>query len=66
MNIVMESEVWSEAKKRWPKRDYENFREWRHRVLTNLLQERVNAIEDPAAKDAFVILARLLDLSSTD
>ena len=65
-DVVMWSEVWSEAKKRWPKHDYENFREWRRRVMTNLLEERVNAIEDPAAKDAFVILTRLLDLNSTN
>lgn len=62
----MQSEIWSDAKKRWPKHDYENFREWRRRVLTNLLEERVNAIEDPAAKEAFIILARLLDIKSTN
>lgn len=62
----MPSEVWSDAKKRWPKHDYESFREWRRRVLTNLLQERVNWIKDPNTKEAFIILARLLDLNSTN
>lgn len=62
----MSSEMWAEAKIRWPKRDEESFREWRRRVLKNLLRQCVNDIEDPATKDAFVILARLLDLGSTD